>query len=287
MNLGAGQSGSGNDHVFQLEGLTAGTTYHYQVTLGAAAPFPETVFRTLPEPGSEVRVGVFGDSGKLTPAQFDIAAVLDDLSPDLLLHTGDIVYPFGVPESYQISFFDIYEELLARSCFYPALGNHDDENPRAYETWLNTFHLPANNPFQDERCDSFDAGDGHFAVMNVTTSDGVSNEEAAWLEDDLAASSRIWKVVAFHRPPYANTVRGGDAGVLREVVPVLERQSVDLVLSGHEHIYERFYPVRGGAIRSAFQDPDYGRRREPSTWSPEGAAPISPRTHTTNRTPAT
>jgi hypothetical protein len=242
------------DHVFAVGGLEPDTLYHYQVEHIGREAFAVASFRTLPLPGGELRVAVIGDSGTLSEAQIAIAALLEELAPPLLLHTGDVAYPSGTPGNYQRKFFEVYERLLASTCVYPALGNHDVRvSPRA---WRDVFHLPAPTAAGGERYYSFEAGDAHFAALD--TSKGIAGaEQLRWLEEDLAAARRAWKVVFFHHAPYSNGKHGGSAAMRRTVVPVIERYGVDLVLSGHEHVYERFHPVRGGVAQDVSPGSEY------------------------------
>ncbi|MBI4605969.1 MAG: metallophosphoesterase [Planctomycetes bacterium] len=242
------------DHLFRLEGLKPDTLYHYRVTHIDQTAFARSTFRTLPEPGSELTVAASGDAGTLSDEQLAIAGLLEKLAPRLLLITGDLVYPYGSPRNYHEKFFEVYEDLLRGTCVYPSLGNHDCWLSPDY--WLYAFHTPANNPAGTDAYYSFDAGDAHFVALNTCEGE-VPEEQVAWLDQDLAAAQRGWKIVFFHHAPYSNAIHGGTVPVRDAVVPVFERRGVDLVLSGHDHVYERSYPILGGMMRDAFQDPDY------------------------------
>jgi phosphodiesterase/alkaline phosphatase D-like protein len=69
-----------------------------------------------------------------------------------------------------------------------------------------------------------------------------------WLKSDLARNTRQWLIVALHHPPYSKGTHNSDsrkdsAGrmvkIRQNVLPILEAAAVDLVLSGHSHMYER------------------------------------------------
>ncbi|HVR75230.1 MAG TPA: metallophosphoesterase [Planctomycetota bacterium] len=242
------------DHLFKLEGLTPGTTYHFRVSHIGDTVFARSTFRTLPGPGSTVSLAAIGDSGTESEAQFEVLAILERLEPVILVHTGDLVYPFGSPSNYHSKFFDVYRDFLRSTCIYPVLGNHDCL--RSPDYWLYMFHLPANNPAKDESYYSFDAGDAHFAALSSCT-DELPEDQLLWLDEDLAASHLTWKIVVLHHPIYSNAFHGGSAHIRDVLVPILERRGVDLVLSGHDHVYERSYSILGGVIRGAHQDPDY------------------------------
>lgn len=68
-----------------------------------------------------------------------------------------------------------------------------------------------------------------------------------WLDVDLAAHADApWTIVFFHRPVYSGGSYAGDHVLQQHFVPLFERHGVDLVLSGHDHNYQRSFPLRGG-----------------------------------------
>ena len=70
-------------------------------------------------------------------------------------------------------------------------------------------------------------------------------EQLDWLDDALTSSANQWKVVALHHPPYSSGQHGSTPGAQERLVPLLSRHHVDLVLSGHDHHYERIEPQHG------------------------------------------
>ncbi len=238
-------------HVIRLSGLSPQTRYRYTV-YHADRNWGERSFTTLPVPGQgPVVIGVWGDSGLAGEGQLGVREILEDLTPAVLLHTGDLAYPIGSPLGLQVRFFAVYEELLSGSCVYPVAGNHD-----LTVSLADAFELPTNGPGNDELNYSFDAGDAHLVALDSNPAT-FSDELLAWLEADLRASQRAWKIVFFHHPPYGTTRHGGALWVRQAIVPILESCRVDLVLNGHEHAYERFYPIFRGRIVGGFQNPAF------------------------------
>jgi 3',5'-cyclic AMP phosphodiesterase CpdA len=71
-------------------------------------------------------------------------------------------------------------------------------------------------------------------------------EQIRWLEKELAASNDDWKIVFFHQPLYSSGQTHGPDFQLREVLePLFLKHNVSLVLSGHDHVYERVKPQKG------------------------------------------
>jgi uncharacterized protein (TIGR03437 family) len=72
-----------------------------------------------------------------------------------------------------------------------------------------------------------------------------------WLEDDLRATRKFWKVVFFHHPGYATGIHQDEpeaAQVRQFIVPILERYGVQIVFNGHEHTYQRTSPMLAGQV---------------------------------------
>jgi hypothetical protein len=65
------------------------------------------------------------------------------------------------------------------------------------------------------------------------------------LEEDLAATLKRWRIAFLHRSPYGSSRHGGDEKVRQDLEPIFARHKVDLVFSGHDHVYERTVPIRG------------------------------------------
>jgi len=135
---------------------------------------------------------------------------------------------------------------------YPSIGNHDDEANFA-APFRDVFVLPSNGasaafPEHAERFYSFDYGAAHVVALNTELAfQNLKRRQAQldWLERDLAATTQPWKIAVFHRSPYsAGTHHGSDLAVRAALAPIFDRHHVALVLSGHEHDYERSIPVR-------------------------------------------
>lgn len=85
-------------------------------------------------------------------------------------------------------------------------------------------------------------GDVQLFLLN---SNSVNDGQTAWLEHQLAESTAIWKIAVLHHPPYTCGGHFGDQDVQERWVPLFEQYGVQLVLSGHDHNYQRF-AVRNG-----------------------------------------
>ena len=245
-------------HQFQadLTGLSANAVYRCGVTVdGVSLDLPqgaELSFRTS-GPGP-VNFLVFGDSGTGSEVQRLLAARMEQEKASLVLHTGDIVYPNGGYAEQQAFYFDIYRRLMARMPFFPSLGNHDYETQNGAPYFAAHF-LPTETvpPNARGRYYSFNWGGVHFISLDTNSptagSPDALDEMLAWLENDLANSRAFWRIVYFHHPPFASGHHENSPGsvIVRDrIAPILDRHNVSLVFSGHEHSYQRTFPMRGG-----------------------------------------
>ena len=265
-------STAGSVHEVFVDGLEPGTTYHYRVVIcplsdlggpqkGACdgVSTQEFDFRTAPEDDSvAIRVGVFGDAGARTTAQFLVRDLLEEMAPDIVLVTGDLVYPFGTDDTYQRNFFDVYADLFSVSCVFPAIGNHDAF--AGDDSFSRQFILPADNEENVETYYSFDFGSGHFVALDSNRSFAQDSPQNRWLVRDLSRNRKPWTIVYFHHPIYSTGPHGDDRDKpprRHALTPILEEFAVDLVLTGHDHLYERTFPVRRGVVRDGWQQDRY------------------------------
>lgn len=247
-------------HEARLTGLSPSSRYTYDVLMASVdATAGQHTFTTSPPVGtSTVRFVAFGDSGVGSAAQRQVAARLATESFDLAIHTGDVAYGSTVGigagdySTFDAWVFDIYRAWLPSKPFFPSIGNHDDEfdSARAYR---DVFVLPrhgASSAYPDhaERYYSYDYGPVHFVVLDTELAfqdPARRAEQIAWLERDLASTSQPWRVAYFHRPPFsAGYQHGSELDVRDAFVPIFERHGVQLVISGHEHGYQRSVPIR-------------------------------------------
>src|SRR2546422_7518340 len=163
---------------------------------------------------------------------------------DFVLHVGDVMYDFG----FDTEFFVPYRDLLARIPFWMTVGNHDVATAGGVP-WSGFFLTPANNPAGVPHYYSFDAGNAHVAVIDSNQSTIPGSPQYTFLDHDLAASTALWKFVAFHHTIYSSgTVHGSNLPIRANLVPLFDRRAVDIVFMGHEHNYERTFPLRANQV---------------------------------------
>jgi hypothetical protein len=267
-----------------LSGLSASTVYGYRPLVNGVAAAAEATFRTAPQRGTgSVTFIAFGDSGVGSAEQRQLATLMAQDTFDLVLHAGDIAYGTSTGTgdasyaTYQSWLFDIYRWLPAVP-FMPVEGNHDSRpTNNDGQAYLDLFVLPANGasaayPDHAERYYSFDYGPVHFVALDTefTFQDTTRRaEQLAWLEADLTSTAQPWKIVYFHRSPFSSGgEHGSELAVQSAFSPVFERYHVDLVVSAHEHDYERTIPIK--------QSTSAADRAVPYLVTGGGGAPLYP-----------
>jgi predicted phosphodiesterase len=197
------------------------------------------VVLTAASPGrSSVTFAVIGDSGTGDRVQYELAqqmAAVEARRPfDLVIMLGDNIYGRQEPGDFVQKFERPYKPLLdAGVRFYAALGNHDNER--------NRFYRPFN--MGGERYYTFAVRNVRFFVLD---SDSLDPKQREWIETVLAASNDDWKICYFHHPLYSDGGRHGSQVDLRVVLePLFVKYDVNVVFSGHDHIYERIKPQKG------------------------------------------
>ena len=227
-----------SEHVHALTGLDPGTRYHYRILMDGAVVSEGHSFSTHPsDPAAPFRFVVFGDSGSGQQGQLDVAAQVGVSDPDLVIHSGDVIYNNGAPSELDPRYFTPYAHLIDRIPFYLSFGNHDVRT-NGGRPLKDAVYLPGNEMYY-----SFDFGDTHFIALN--TNDNVSSGSAqhSWLEADLQATTASWIFVYFHHPPYSSSRHGSDLSVRADLTPLFDQHGVDVVFSGHDHNYERTFPL--------------------------------------------
>lgn len=256
------------EHELRITGLQPDTQYFYAVGSsggqleGADA---DHYFFTSPTPGTDkpTRLWVLGDCGTANANQ---TAVRDAYynSPsyqynNLVLLLGDNAYDVGSDSEYQSAIFDMYPAVLRQSPVWSCLGNHETAQATggsyniAYFDLFTfpTLHECGGYTSNTERYFSWNFGNVHFISLDSqTTNTTLRNSMLAWLQNDLAAVTARWTIALWHHPPYTHGSHNSDSEAqlvwMREnILPVLESNGVDLVLSGHSHAYERSYLLDG------------------------------------------
>jgi len=190
----------------------------------------------LPAEQKSVRFAVIGDSGTGENTQFQVGQQMENCrlktNFDFVLMLGDNIYGGKSEQDFSRKFELPYKPLLdAGVKFYASLGNHDNPNERLYKP----FNMGGARYYMIKK------GNVTFFALDSSYMD---RQQLDWLELQLKTSDSPWKICYFHHPLYSDgKFHGPDLDLRATLTPLFEKYGVNVVLSGHEHVYERIKPV--------------------------------------------
>ncbi len=165
--------------------------------------------------------------------------------PDATIATlGDNAYDAGTLQEFENCYDPSWGQFKDRT--RPATGNHDHSttNAQGFADYFGS----AGGPY-DKYYYSYDLGSWHVVVLNSDCwrVDGcaVDDPQAEWLRRDLEQHQAICTLAVWHRPPFSSGRYGEptETARVRPLWRVLNEQGADVLLTGHEHSYERFQPM--------------------------------------------
>jgi len=192
----------------------------------------------LPNKDGSLKFAVLGDFGTGDRTQYELAqqmtALHERFKYDLVVLVGDNLYGSERPQDFKVKFEEPYKPLLdAGVKFYAALGNHDAREQRYYK------------PFNMEGKLYYSFSPKANVRFFMLESTYPVPEQIQWAEKELQGSGSDWKIAVFHHPLYSSGERHGSDTRLREVLePLFIKYNVSVVLTGHDHFYERVKPQR-------------------------------------------
>ncbi|MEU7043130.1 metallophosphoesterase family protein [Streptomyces varsoviensis] len=263
-----------------LDNLRPGRTYYYGVGHDGFDPADPrnfssiNTFTTAPARAEKFTFTAFGDQGVTYDALANDQLILGQ-NPAFHLHAGDICYadPSGsgrTSDVYDARVWDQFlaqtESVAARVPWMVTTGNHDMEawySPHGYGGQNARWTLPDNgiDPVDAPGVYSFSYGNVAFVALDandvsyeITANTGyTAGRQTKWLDrrlGQLRAQRGIdFIVVFFHHCAFSTTnAHASDGGVRDAWVPLFEKHQVDLVINGHNHVYERTDAIRRGKV---------------------------------------
>lgn len=270
-------------HQVTLDGLAPGVTYHTAVDVATPdgqyqhpgflnGEWDGVSFKTWADKPS-VRFGIVGDSGFGDPVTPKIAARMAAANLDFGLQVGDIVYNIDenkdVFDAFALKYYRPFSPVLREMPMYLVLGNHDDEKAAIWNGapfYDHAFPAFPDSQFQQTSTEphdwyAFAYNDVQFLMLDT---EAMNNAQArlaqkAWLAERLADKRFATSIPVFHIPPYTGGAHVNDGVAVRaDWVPMFRQSGVKLVLSGHDHNYQRLiedgitYIVSGGGSATLY-----------------------------------
>lgn len=279
-------------HSAVLDGLEPGTEYVYRVGDRERNIWSETgTFVTDGGADSAFSFLTIADVQAGTEENFQKAGELLDRGFEMvpnarfIANLGDFVNDCN-NEQWGM-YFRNFERHHLRATLAPVAGNHD-----GVPSWFRyQFPVSAAKPSLGLTGDyySFDYGNAHFAVLNTNDMFPMTSAQVNWLRNDMRASDADWKIVMMHRSLYSagKNYNKPDTMIMHNrLVPVMDELGIDLVLSGHDHMYFRTKQMKGDQAQATtyIREVYHGETIEFAV-DPEGTSYILPNTAGTKRYP--
>jgi tartrate-resistant acid phosphatase type 5 len=190
------------------------------------------------------RFAVIGDYGVGSVGEQRVAALVKTFKPEVVITLGDNNYQLGGADTIDANIGQFYAEFIgayhgrfgpgaSENRFFPALGNHDWYTKGA-KPYLDYFTLPGN-----ERYYTFSRGPIDFFALDSAPNEPDGNaphsKQARWFKAAAAQAKGAWQIAYMHHPPHSS----GPHGSSPEAAWPYAEAGIDLVLAGHDHVYER------------------------------------------------
>ena len=181
-----------------------------------------------------------GDIASCASSGDEATAALLDRLPGTIAALGDLAYERGTAEEFGRCYAQSWGHFVART--RPAPGNHEYLTPGAapYYAYFGAVAGAAGQGWY-----SYDLGTWHVVVLNSNCGPaggcGAGSPQARWLRADLAAHRTTCSLAYWHHPRFSSGLHGSD-GTMEQIWRAFEEGGGDVVLSAHDHHYERFAP---------------------------------------------
>ena len=233
-----------------VTGVGTGTATIGATASGKTGNATITVPAPPSEPGAEILVGA-GDIASCFSSGDELTAnVLDGISGTVFT-LGDNAYDRGSSSEYADCYGPSWGRHKART--RPTPGNHEYGTSGA-SGYFNYFGSAAGT--QGQGYYSYDLGAWHIIVLNsntdcTTISCAADSPQGQWLETDLRLNSKPCTLAYWHHPRFNSGAQHGNRTAVAPFWTLLYQYGADVVLNGHEHVYERFAPQRPDATPDA------------------------------------
>jgi len=185
--------------------------------------------------GPPVLVGA-GDIATCASTNDEATAALLDTIPGVVFVAGDNAYQNGSIDDYRLCYGPTWGRHRART--RPTPGNHEYHTPGAYPYFA---YFGATAGDTGKGYYSYDVGAWHVVAINSNIRRGAGSPQERWLRADLAQHLTKCTIAYWHYPRFSSGVHGNDT-TMKAIWQALYDGGADVVISGHDHIYERFAP---------------------------------------------
>ena len=216
-----------------VTGVAAGSA---TITASAGSKMGTSTITVTTTPPPIVFVGA-GDIASCSSTGDEATATLLDNIAGTVFTLGDNAYESGTAAEFTSCYDPTWGRHKSRTL--PAPGNHDYTTPGA-TGYYGYFGSSAGDPAKGYY--SYDLGAWHIIALNSAIDHSTGSAQEQWLKADLAASTKSCTLAYWHHPRFSSGAVHGDDPSVQPLWQALYDANADLVLSGHDHDYERFAP---------------------------------------------
>jgi hypothetical protein len=277
-------------HKAVATGLESATTYYYRVGDAALDVWSEpALFTTAPTGGAFSFIDI---SDTQIPGWTNKELVPDTISEamDMCENAGFMINNGDTADSNLESewrkYLNLTQDSLSDITVMPAVGNHETSKSCFID------HYNLDTPASDTTTGAYYSvtySNAHFVVLNTNDKSdsyvSFSPAQLEWMTADIAdarSAGADWIIVVMHIGPYSTGSHVSDANAVdtrENISPLLDELGVDIVLQGHDHVYERSKPIADGAAVPAETVAEaYGGSTVTYLKSPAGPVYVTPAT---------
>lgn len=195
--------------------------------------------------GSVTFVGA-GDIASCSSSGDEATADLLDGIAGTVFTLGDNVYDSGTSTEYTNCYNPTWGRHKGRT--WPTPGNHEYNTPGA-TGYYGYFGAAAGDPAKGYY--SYDLGDWHIIALNSSIAHDAASAQVTWLANDLRGSTKSCTLAYWHHPRFSSGSGHGNDVSVQPFWDTLYAANADLILSGHDHDYERFAPQTPTGVADA------------------------------------
>jgi predicted phosphodiesterase len=254
-------------HAITLTDLEPGTRYSYAVRTGKTSKLAAFITAPREDSAAPFRFLVYGDNRSDDAAHAAVVRAMVPVASEFILHTGDFVEDGASAAQWQ-NFFEIEAPLLITRSLFSCVGNHEltDGSGIQYARYFGPTDPPTGAPTAtkpEHLNGTFRWGNTRFFLLNGMVS-FRDTPDRAWLEEALKSADTEpgihWRIAVVHHGPWSSGPHGANTRLHDAGIPaLLAAHKVDMIISGHDHIYERgwadgmAYIVSGGGGAPVYQ----------------------------------
>ncbi len=259
-------------HAMRVEGLKAGSRFEYRV-ISDGVKSDLGHFTTAPSDDRPFRFQVYGDSRNDGASHAAVVRAMLARPADFLVNTGDMVHS-GIQPGDWADFFTIEREMLRDRCVFAAVGNHEiyKGDPAGGVAFLRYFAMIEQGRDRPHLYSSFRWSNTRFFLLNAM--DAWTGEERDWLRAELDRAldepGLLHRIAVLHHGPFSSGPHGANKALVgNDITGMMRDRKVELVLAGHDHVYERGegaglkYMISGGAGAPLYER----KQQDPHTQS--------------------